>query len=168
MSVIILTPPETPVPAVDELLTDRMAQIIRQAGKHVVPIYGAEVEAENLDDIEQGETKAFINAREDSSGAIPQASGGTIIAGDIKLDVFGVGDNGDIEVIRATKGIVALGFTNEFGRFGQHFQAPFFFGGAEFLQFQPLGKVFDEMVSFEGKHWHKQQIIEFEMRQPGV
>lgn len=159
---------ESPKVDVSKLLTDRMAQIIRQAGQFVEPFYGAEVEAEELDGIKPGETLAFINVREDGGTDKSLASGGDIVSGDIRLEVFGVGDNGDIEVVLRTKAIVALGFTNEFGRFGQKFQKPFFMGGAEFHEFEPIGKEFDEMVSQEGKNWVKQQIIEFEMRQPGV
>lgn len=163
---------ESPKVDVGKLLTDRMAQILRQsggAGVGIEPFYGAEVEAEELDDIKPGETLAFINVREDGSTDMALASGGDVVAGDIRLRVYGVGDNGDAEVVLRTKAIVALGFTNEeTGRFGQKFQKPFSMGGAKFFVYEPLGKQFDERVDFEGKNWVKEQIIEFEMRQPGV
>lgn len=153
---------------VEKLLTDRIAQIMRQAGEFVTPFYGAEVEAEDLDQLKKNQTRAFINVREDGSGDIPLASGGDVVGGDIRLIVYGARDNGDIAVMQRVKAIVALGFTNEFGRFGQHFQAPFNMGGAQWLRYEPLGKIFTEEASLEGKNWIKEQIIEFEMIQPGV
>lgn len=154
---------------VGKLLTDRMAQIIRQAGEFVTPFYGAEVEASELEKLNENETRAFISVREDGATDIGLASGGDVVAGDIRLIVYGARDNGDIAVVLRTKAIVALGYTNEkTGRFGQRFQKPFSMGGAKFLVYEPIGKQFTEECSLENKNWRKEQIIEFEMRQPGV
>ena len=150
--------------AAEFLLGEVMQAVFNQANCPVTLSQGEQLSGR---DIETKLTKVtsltFMQILQDNDGTLSMSSNGQVIEGDITLFTYAKGTNADRTVVLETKKRVALGFTNEAGRFAPKCNAPFNIGGSEFLRWEPLGKEFDETAERRGNYWEKIQVIQFEM-----
>lgn len=153
-----------PVIKAEFILGETMGDVFRQAGCPVTLSLGEGLSGRDIEEeLKEDESLSFIQVFQDNSGTLAMSSNGQIIEGDITLFTYAKGLNADRLVVQETKKRVALGFTDEAGRFGPKCNAPFDIGGSSFLRWEPLGKEFDEVAELRGNYWQKIQVIQFEM-----
>lgn len=150
-----------------EDLNRTFAKILRQAtGIKVMPHWGQQIRAEEVEREFEGEYAengilTTVRVRKDSGTELSESSSDKVVTAYLIIDSFATERNTGAEaVVKRNKELIATGFTNENGEFGEHDQAPFQVGGEEFLIWRPLNKIFDEFAKLEGTLWTKRDVIE--------